>query len=175
APELPPMTSARTSPASSFSRLPSSRGCKPATVVRVPKIARGLMLSYRARAGWWRHVTAEEGKMVGVARIELATPAMSTQCSTTELHAHPKLGLGRLGALTRRRQRCVQALSISLMAIDRPRQFVDIPADLRRDSARAAHRYAGPVDDMIGARRGQRHGRLPIPQHELGLDREAIG
>ena len=27
-------------------------------------------------------------KMVGVARIELATPAMSTQCSTTELHAH---------------------------------------------------------------------------------------
>src|SRR3546814_8038940 len=26
--------------------------------------------------------------MVGVARIELATPAMSTQCSTTELHAH---------------------------------------------------------------------------------------
>lgn len=29
-----------------------------------------------------------ENKMVGVARIELATPAMSTQCSTTELHAH---------------------------------------------------------------------------------------
>ena len=29
-----------------------------------------------------------EEKMVGVARIELATPAMSTQCSTTELHAH---------------------------------------------------------------------------------------
>jgi hypothetical protein len=28
--------------------------------------------------------------MVGVARIELATPAMSTQCSTTELHAHPR-------------------------------------------------------------------------------------
>ena len=27
-------------------------------------------------------------KLVGVARIELATPAMSTQCSTTELHAH---------------------------------------------------------------------------------------
>ena len=27
-------------------------------------------------------------EMVGVARIELATPAMSTQCSTTELHAH---------------------------------------------------------------------------------------
>src|SRR3546814_15174885 len=26
--------------------------------------------------------------MVGVARIELATPAMSTQCSTTELHAN---------------------------------------------------------------------------------------
>ena len=25
---------------------------------------------------------------MGVARIELATPAMSTQCSTTELHAH---------------------------------------------------------------------------------------
>src|SRR6478672_4071163 len=32
---------------------------------------------------------ALERKMVGVARIELATPAMSTQCSTTELHAHP--------------------------------------------------------------------------------------
>lgn len=30
--------------------------------------------------------------MVGVARIELATPAMSTQCSTTELHAHTCLG-----------------------------------------------------------------------------------
>src|SRR5687768_3406307 len=29
--------------------------------------------------------------MVGVARIELATPAMSTQCSTTELHAHRTL------------------------------------------------------------------------------------
>jgi hypothetical protein len=29
-----------------------------------------------------------KGKMVGVARIELATPAMSTQCSTTELYAH---------------------------------------------------------------------------------------
>jgi hypothetical protein len=29
-----------------------------------------------------------EEKMVGVARIELATPAMSTQCSTTELYAH---------------------------------------------------------------------------------------
>lgn len=28
--------------------------------------------------------------MVGVARIELATPAMSTQCSTTELHAHTR-------------------------------------------------------------------------------------
>lgn len=28
--------------------------------------------------------------MVGVARIELATPAMSTQCSTTELYAHGK-------------------------------------------------------------------------------------
>jgi hypothetical protein len=27
-------------------------------------------------------------KMVGAARIELATPAMSTQCSTTELRAH---------------------------------------------------------------------------------------
>ena len=26
--------------------------------------------------------------MVGVARFELATPAMSTQCSTTELYAH---------------------------------------------------------------------------------------
>ena len=35
--------------------------------------------------------------MVGVARIELATPAMSTQCSTTELHAHrgqPNRGSG---------------------------------------------------------------------------------
>src|SRR4051812_33769774 len=34
------------------------------------------------------------GKMVGVARIELATPAMSTQCSTTELHAHSGEHLG---------------------------------------------------------------------------------
>src|SRR3546814_15866233 len=36
--------------------------------------------------------------VVGVARIELATPAMSTQCSTTELHAHtgrqPLAGVG---------------------------------------------------------------------------------
>jgi hypothetical protein len=31
--------------------------------------------------------------MVGVARIELATPAMSTQCSTTELHAHTLFGV----------------------------------------------------------------------------------
>lgn len=35
--------------------------------------------------------------MVGVARIELATPAMSTQCSTTELYAHAD---GPLAALT---------------------------------------------------------------------------
>ena len=28
------------------------------------------------------------GKMVDAARIELATPAMSTQCSTTELRVH---------------------------------------------------------------------------------------
>jgi hypothetical protein len=26
--------------------------------------------------------------MVGVERVELPTPAMSTQCSTTELYAH---------------------------------------------------------------------------------------
>ena len=32
-------------------------------------------------------------EMVGVARIELATPAMSTQCSTTELHAHKRRAL----------------------------------------------------------------------------------
>ena len=38
--------------------------------------------------------------MVGVARIELATPAMSTQCSTTELHAHTR---GHLGVGFRRR------------------------------------------------------------------------
>ena len=31
--------------------------------------------------------------VVGVARIELATPAMSTQCSTTELHALRECGL----------------------------------------------------------------------------------
>ena len=35
--------------------------------------------------------------MVGVARIELATPAMSTQCSTTELHAHEDARLSRAG------------------------------------------------------------------------------
>jgi hypothetical protein len=29
-----------------------------------------------------------KGKMVGTTRIELVTPAMSTQCSTTELRAH---------------------------------------------------------------------------------------
>lgn len=33
--------------------------------------------------------------MVGVARIELATPAMSTQCSTTELHAHAGCDVAR--------------------------------------------------------------------------------
>lgn len=33
--------------------------------------------------------------MVGVARIELATPAMSTQCSTTELHAHAEAHVAR--------------------------------------------------------------------------------
>jgi hypothetical protein len=47
--------------------------------------------------------------MVGVARIELATPAMSTQCSTTELYAHtagPLAGRSRYGncSITR----CVQ-------------------------------------------------------------------
>ncbi len=33
-------------------------------------------------------VAEETGKMVDAARIELATPAMSTQCSTTELRVH---------------------------------------------------------------------------------------
>jgi hypothetical protein len=33
--------------------------------------------------------------MVGVARIELATPAMSTQCSTTELYAHAARAFSR--------------------------------------------------------------------------------
>jgi hypothetical protein len=41
---------------------------------------------------------------VGVARIELATPAMSTQCSTTELHAHP-VGARHLGAGCEARKR----------------------------------------------------------------------
>src|SRR6476659_8501343 len=41
--------------------------------------------------------------MVGVARIELATPAMSTQCSTTELHAHPGKPM-RLGSRAFREQ-----------------------------------------------------------------------
>ena len=41
--------------------------------------------------------------MVGVARIELATPAMSTQCSTTELHAHPGQPM-RLGEAAFREQ-----------------------------------------------------------------------
>ncbi len=34
-------------------------------------------------------------RMVGVGRIELPTPAMSTQCSTTELYAHCRPGIGR--------------------------------------------------------------------------------
>ena len=34
------------------------------------------------------HEDIAKENMVGVARIELATPAMSTQCSTTELYAH---------------------------------------------------------------------------------------
>jgi hypothetical protein len=36
------------------------------------------------------HEPASLSTLVGVARIELATPAMSTQCSTTELHAHER-------------------------------------------------------------------------------------
>ena len=47
--------------------------------------------------------------MVGVARIELATPAMSTQCSTTELHAHLGQPIGwekrHLGSRSERRNR----------------------------------------------------------------------
>lgn len=38
----------------------------------------------------------QKGGMVGAARIELATPAMSTQCSTTELRAPTKRRSGRL-------------------------------------------------------------------------------
>ncbi len=34
---------------------------------------------------------------MGVARIELATPAMSTQCSTTELYAHAEAAVAGLG------------------------------------------------------------------------------
>ena len=33
-------------------------------------------------------LNAKEWRMVGVARFELATPAMSMQCSTAELYAH---------------------------------------------------------------------------------------
>ncbi len=39
-------------------------------------------------AGLVKYGKRQRGEMVGVARIELATPAMSTQCSTTELYAH---------------------------------------------------------------------------------------
>lgn len=37
--------------------------------------------------------------MVGVARIELATPAMSTRCSTTELYAHSSAASSDSGAI----------------------------------------------------------------------------
>ncbi len=54
--------------------------------------------------------------MVGVARIELAAPAMSTQCSTTELHAHsersgPYASLG-FGA-SDKWQNIIEALALS--------------------------------------------------------------
>ena len=51
--------------------------------------------------------------MVGVARIELATPAMSTQCSTTELHAHLAGGEPETSAFRQRPAMAQPALDAS--------------------------------------------------------------
>ena len=64
-----------------------SRDAGRAMPERVPYDA--LMRKARLPAG-----LAQSVRMVGVARIELATPAMSTRCSTTELYAHT-IGKGR--------------------------------------------------------------------------------
>ena len=55
-------------------------------VVRITPIHPGIEKPRRTRS-------PPGFSMVGVSRIELATPAMSTQCSTTELHARRGMGL----------------------------------------------------------------------------------
>ena len=60
--------------------------CRISLIGQMREMAAIFRISTTDRPGFLRPILA--GKMVGVARIELATPAMSTQCSTTELHAH---------------------------------------------------------------------------------------
>jgi hypothetical protein len=63
--------------------------------------------------------------MVGVARIELATPAMSTQCSTTELHAHSAGSLVGVGAVRNPLQASVLILGLE-HAVDLGHQILQV-------------------------------------------------
>jgi hypothetical protein len=58
---------------------------------------------------------------VGVARIELATPAMSTQCSTTELHAHAgcHVARGQTGCKRLRADTPLQP-SVLILGLEKP-------------------------------------------------------
>lgn len=87
-----------------FQDVPGLRPCPPAAVSAVPRICPsvpkfaqvfGVNVDCGARylIGWRQRKTPQTQRvagssMVGVGRIELPTPAMSTQCSTTELYAH---------------------------------------------------------------------------------------
>src|SRR5690242_40919 len=83
--------------------------------------------------------------MVGVARIELATPAMSTQCSTTELHAREG---GALASARRAGKRLWPAHSIPARKALHPEHAVDLEHEVAqverlRQNARLRHRLAG--------------------------------
>jgi acyl-coenzyme A thioesterase PaaI-like protein len=77
--------------------------------------------------------------MVGVARIELATPAMSTQCSTTELHAHSG---GDVEAVIGRRKHCCTQSSLP------GPHFGETIREMT--TVRIERRYRGPTDSGNG-------------------------
>src|SRR3954471_9596689 len=105
--------------------------------------------------------------MVGVARIELATPAMSTQCSTTELHAHSTGDLARPLAL----RKALAARFTAKLAS----QAVELGRHPRRDLALRRFDHRGPADHagLIGCSHAEVGSA--VPHHQLRGEAEVAG
>ena len=85
--------------------------------------------------------------MVGVARIELATPAMSTQCSTTELHAHSGVPLGRVrdsGKALNDGRTCLQP-AVLILGLEQPIDFGDEVFQVERLAEQLGFRRRAPT------------------------------